>query len=158
MNIPDFNFVVKYQIQSRSMNHFFTPSNNIINAVKEYNIIRVDAAKRIASKLVSEPLINALRKGNKIIQFDTTPPNCKCCISKTNVNASNGITLIIYVENIPSIFCVHQRFLLEINKYYNIVHFDNEIYKLFKEWVLCIFKSIDCINEKNVEDLSLIHI
>lgn len=154
MELKSFLYVVKYQIQSRSIKHFFTPTINVINAVKEYNIIRAKSAKKIATLITNQELIDKLRKGKKIIQIDTVSPFSKCCISKNNLNESNGITLIIYIDKKPFIFCIHQRFLINVNKYYNIVQFDKEIYKMFKSWVLNKFTSIDFINKSNIQIIS----
>ena len=153
MDLSSFKSVVEYQIQCRSLKQFFTPNINIINAVKEYNIIRAKAAKNIASAINNNVLIEALRKSEKIVQIDTSPQLIKCCISKTNLNVSHGITLMIYIKEKTEIFCIHKRFLSYVNRYYNIVHFDSEIFKLFKSWVLKKYTSTDFINKQHVDDI-----
>lgn len=153
MELTSFKSVVEYQIQCRSLKHFFTPNITIINAVKEYNIIRANAAKNIASTINNKTLIEALRKSEKIVQIDTAPPLSKCCISKNDLNVSHGITLMIYIKEKTEIFCIHKRFLSYVNRYYNIVHFDSEIFKLFKSWVLKKYTSTECINKQNVDGI-----
>lgn len=153
MELTSFKSVVEYQIHCRSLKQFFTPNIHIINAVKEYNIIRANAAKNIASTINNNTLIESLRKSEKIVQIDTSPQLSKCCISKTNLNVSHGITLMIYIKEQIEIFCIHKRFLSYVNRYYNIVHFDSEIFKLFKSWVLKKYITTEFINKQNVDDI-----
>ena len=154
MDLTSFHNVVKYQIQSRSMKHFFMPAINVINAVKEYNIIRASSAKKLVTTITNNVLVDSIRKSSKIVQIDSVSPFSKCCISKINLSDTNGITLIIYVQDKPSIFCIHQRFLIIVHKYFNIVHFDDEMYKLFKSWTLKKFTTVDFINKNNIENVS----
>jgi len=50
--------------------------------------------------------------------------------------------------------CIHQRFVESVNKYYNIAHFDDEIFKTFKEWYLQKYRSLDNIDHDKMDDVS----
>ncbi len=149
MDFDTFQMVVLYQIQARSLKHFFTPSIDTINAVKEYNTLRAKAAKQKA--LASTELNNSLRRGHKIVQINTVPPHTKCCISKQVLNS--GKTLIIHDENIK-LYCVHQRFVNQVHNYYSIVHFDEEMFKFFKDWIKINYNLIEIKNKQDVYTLS----
>ena len=74
MNLESFTVVVRFQIQTKATNIFYTPSQDVINAMRTYNTIRVTKAKLNASELKSETFIKALRNCHgitQIIQFFT---------------------------------------------------------------------------------------
>ena len=127
MELNHFISVIKYQVHSRILKHFFTPKSDVINAVKSYNLIRVSSAKKIA----------------EILQ--------ECCVSETKINNPDGITLIVSDEEKTELFTVHRRFLKHVYNYYIIVHFDNEIFKMFKKWISNVFTSLESVTDKNIE-------
>ena len=148
MDIQSFTDVVRYQIHSRYLNNFFTPSSEVIQAVKSYNFTRAQAAKRMANIIKNANFIEQLRYANKITQLNHVPNDAKCILSKNNLTNDNGKTLIIKSEKCSSIFCLHHRFLNEVHNYYNIVHFDDEMYKMFKDWTKKVY-----LNTIRIEDI-----
>lgn len=149
MKVEHFSMVVKYQIQSRALNHFFTPNSNVIENVKLYNTLRAKNAHQKANQLDCEIFSNALRSGKRVVQFNTVPNNATCVITKQPIR--EGKTLVIYNEEVQ-IFCVQQRFLPIIYEYYTIVHFDEEIFKCFKRWVSSVYKTD--ITKDNIDGIT----
>ena len=152
MNLESFTVVVRFQIQTKATNIFYTPSQDVINAMRTYNTIRVTKAKLNASELKSETFIKALRNCHGITQINTAPSDSLCTVSQAKLTKNNGKTLMIHDKLGTTMFCVHQRFVDKVNKFYNIVHFDDEIFKMFREWYSGKFKTMKNINENNIED------
>ena len=61
---------------------------------------------------------------------------------------------MLHFKGGTSIKSVHQRFISQINKFYNIVHFDDEIFKAFREWYETKSTSLDTITTENIENLA----
>ena len=153
MNIKLFEIVIKFLIQTKSTKIFYTPSSEIISAVRLYNSIRVNSAKKINETLTNTEFIQAIRRCNKLIQINTSAANTKCFISKSLLSESTGITLLFHHENNIKIYTIHRRFIDNVNKFYNIMHFDDEIYKTFKKWWGKKSTTMDTINSENVEEI-----
>jgi len=151
MDLNSFTHVVKFTIQTKGTNVFYTPNADIVNAMRTYNTIRVTKAKQNASDLKSSTFINCLRKCYEITQINTAPNESICAVSNSKLTKNTGKTLMLHDETGTSMFCVHQRFVDKINKFYNIVHFDDEIFKMFRQWYSIKYKSLKNINESNIE-------
>ena len=152
MDLDSFTVVVRFQIQTKATMVFYTPSQDVITAMRNYNTIRVSKAKLNAADLKSESFINALRNCQGITQINTAPTDSLCTVSGVKLTKHNGKTLMIHDKTGTSMFCIHQRFVDKVNKFYNIVHFDDEIFKMFREWYHNKFKTMKNINENNIED------
>jgi len=132
LELECFRLVCNYIIQSTFKKIAFTPSANVISAMQGYNKMRAKAAKQLANHLPNPSIVNSFRSARSICQYNTCPPHTRC--SFTNEPLSHGATLIVKYEHEDAIFCVQNRFLKQIHNYYSIVHFDQEIYKVFDKW------------------------
>lgn len=150
MNIESFTKVVTFLLHTKSTKTFFTPSSETITSVKNYNQIRAKKARNLTNIVKNEKFIKSLRTCSKIIQLNCGIEDAKCIISNTVLNSLTGKTLLLHDKDIQ-LFCVHRRFIPNVNKLYNILHFDDEIFKHFKEWWLNKSTSIDNINTENAE-------
>jgi len=153
MDLDSFTSVVRWVIQTKGTNTFYTPSQDIINAMRTYNTIRVTKAKLNASDLKNVGFIDYLRKCHEITQINTAPNEAMCTVSGVKLTKNTGKTLMIHDKQGTTMFCVHQRFVDKVNKFYNIVHFDDEIFKMFREWYSNKFKTLKTINENNIENI-----
>lgn len=154
MNIELFKTVVHFLIHTKVTKIFYTPSSDVISAVRLYNSTRVNCAKKI-SEIVSNPeFIKTIRICNKLIQINTVAANTTCFISNAALAESTGITLICHKENDIQIYNVHRRFIENINKFYNIMHFDDEIYKTFKKWWNKKSTTMNTITTENIEQIT----
>jgi hypothetical protein len=151
MNLDSFVTVVKWSVQTKYS--FFTPAQEVINAVRTYNTIRVEKAKKLGVGLNPE-LITQLRNCRLIKQLNACPVNAECVISKNVLDELSGRLLVLHFKGGTNIKSVHQRFISQINKFYNIVHFDDEIFKAFGEWYKTKSTSFDTINTENIENLA----
>ena len=153
MNLDSFVTVVKWSVQTKATHSFFTPGQDVINAVRSYNTIRVEKAKKLSHGLKPE-LIGELRNCRKIQQLNACPLNAECAISKNVLDESSGRLLVLHFKGGTNIKSVHQRFISQINKFYNIVHFDDEIFKAFREWYETKSTSLATITTENIENLA----
>jgi hypothetical protein len=153
MDLESFKVVVRFTIQTKGTNTFYTPSQDIINAMRTYNTVRVGKAKLNAADLKSSVFIECLRKCHEITQINTAPNEAVCTVSGAKLTNNTGKTLMVHDQKGTSMFCVHHRFVDRVNKFYNIVHFDDEIFKMFREWYTGKFKTLKTINENNIEDV-----
>ena len=152
MNIESFTKVVTFLLHTKSTKIFFTPSPETITSVRNYNQIRAKKARTLTNIIKNENFIKSLRTCSKIIQMNCGIEDAKCIISKAVLNQSTGKTLILHDKNIQ-MFCIHRRFIPNVNKLYNILHFDDEIFKHFKTWWLNKSTNMDNINVENVESI-----
>lgn len=154
MNLDSFVTVVKWSVQTKATHSFFTPGQDVINAVRSYNTIRVEKAKKLSAGL-KPILIQELRNCRTIKQLNACPLNAECAISKNVLDESSGRLLVLDFKDGTKIKSVHQRFISQINKFYNIVHFDDEIFKAFREWYNTKFTSFYTITTDNIESLAV---
>ena len=134
MDIESFKLVVQYTVESTLRKLQFTPHADVIVAMQRYHTYRARAAKDIAQNIANDEFIKALRTSNCICQYNACPSDSRCCISNERMNSSDGKTIVAKINGTDHIYCMHQRFVSNVHKYYNIVHFDKEIYKVFTEW------------------------
>tara|TARA_E500000331_G_C16921031_1_gene567783 strand:+ start:80 stop:619 length:540 start_codon:yes stop_codon:yes gene_type:complete len=153
MNIKLFEIVIKFLIQTKATKIFYTPSSEIISAVRLYNSTRVNSAKKLNETLTNAEFIQAIRTCNKLIQINTSAANTKCFISKIQLSESTGITLLFHNEDNVKIYTIHRRFIDNVNKFYNIMHFDDEIYKTFKKWWSTKSTTMNTITSDNIEQI-----
>tara|TARA_B100000214_G_C23955500_1_gene622603 strand:- start:798 stop:1319 length:522 start_codon:yes stop_codon:yes gene_type:complete len=147
--------VVKFTIKTRATKLFITPPTDVINAVRLYNQIRVDKAKYLSTLIKDGDFINKLRKSSKIDLLNTSPDSTKCVISNSLLSPETGKTLLMHSPNDDIVMCcIHQRFVEYVNKYYNIAHFDDEIFKTFKKWYLQKYRSLDTIDHEKMDTVS----
>jgi len=133
---------------------FITPHVEIINAVRLYNQIRVERAKQLSSVIKEPKFITRLRQASKIELLNTSPPASKCVVSNNILTPETGKTLLMHLKNYDlSVCCIHQRFVESVNKYYNIAHFDDEIFKTFKEWYLQKYRSLDNMDHDKMDSV-----
>ncbi len=154
MDLVSFTSVVSFQVRTKATRCFVTPPVEIINAVRLYNQLRVERAKHL-STLIKEPkFITRLRQSSKIELLNTSPPASKCVISNNILTPETGKTLLMHKKDYNlSVNCIHQRFVESVNKYYNIVHFDDEIFKTFKEWYLQKYRSLDNLDHDKMDSV-----
>ena len=134
LNLDSFRLVCNYIIQSTLKKMAFTPPANVISAMQEYNKVRAQAAKHLANQLPNPSIANSFRTAISICQLNACPPYVQCSFTKEPLQPPNGVTLILKSENDDVIFCIQKRFLKQMHDYYSIVHFEQEIYKLFNTW------------------------
>lgn len=154
MDINSFKIVIRFLIQTKASKIFYTPSTEIISAVRLYNSTRVNSAKKITQTITNPEFIKAIRTCNKLIQINTSALNTKCFLSKIQLTEGVGITLILHQEDDVKIYNVHRRFIGNINKFYNIMHFDDEIYKMFKNWWKKKSTTMNTITAENIEQIT----
>lgn len=154
MDIKLFKIVIRFLIQTKASKLFYTPSTEIIFAVRLYNSTRVSCAKKITETISNSEFIKAIRSCNKLIQINTSAPNTKCFLSKTALTEEGGKTLILHLKDEVKIYNVHSRFIGNINKFYNIMHFDDEIYKMFKNWWNQKSTTMNTITAENIEQIT----
>lgn len=152
MNIKSFTKVVTFLLHTKSTKTFFTPSSETITSVRNYNQTRAKKARILTNIVKNEKFIKSLRTCSKIIQMNCGIENAKCVISNVILNSTTGKTLLLHGKNIE-LFCVHRRFISNVNKLYTILHFDDEIFKHFKEWWLIKSTQMDNINTENAESI-----
>ncbi len=135
MNINDFKTCIDYILNNNYENYNNAPNINIINAVRNYNLIRAQSAKHIATQIDCNDFLEKIRHSNGVQQLNSSPPNSTCVISNELLNTVMGKTLILTLahDNLP--FCIHQRYLKNINNYFCIMHFDKEIVKQYVDFM-----------------------
>ena len=62
-------------------------------------------------------------------------------------------SLLFHNEDNVKIYTIHRRFIDNVNKFYNIMHFDDEIYKTFKKWWSTKSTTMNTINSDNIEQI-----
>ena len=154
MDIKLFELVVRFLIQTKATKMFYTPSSETISAVRLYNSTRVSCAKKLNETISDAEFIKAIRACNKLIQINSSAAHTKCFISKTPLTDSTGITLLFHNKNEVKIYNIHRRFIDIINRFYNIMHFDDEIYKTFKIWWNKKSNTNKNITSENIEKIT----
>lgn len=134
LELEHFRLVCNYIIQSTFKKSAFTPSADVISAMQGYNKARAKAAKQLANQLPNPDIVNSLRTARAICQYNTCPPHVQCTLTQESLEPSHGATLIVKYENVEAIYCMQKRFLKQIHNYYSIVHFNQEIFKVFDKW------------------------
>jgi hypothetical protein len=152
MDITSFNRVVKFIIQTKATNSFYMPNTETITNMRVYNTTRASRARTLAAQLVNTELVSMLRKCSKLVQLDTCIDDVQCCISKSKLRRSSGKVLLLHYNNGLYMYAIHQRFVNQVNKFYNIVHFDDEIYKSFRNWFLKKSTTLSVITNDNIEE------
>jgi len=148
MELEKFKLIVKYTLHSKIIAEpSFTPCTDTISAMRTYNTVRARNAKQISDNFPDKTFATLLRKNVRVEQYNTCPDNAVCCISNDKLCSTNGRTLVLKSNPTVVMYSLHQRFLEKVYKYYIIVNFDGEIYKMFREWYMNIYTDID--NVKN---------
>ena len=110
---------------------------------------------RIKKAIKNENFITSLRQSSKIELLNTSPHSSKCVISGASLTPETGKTLLMHLlTHRINMCCMHQRFVEDVNKYYNIAHFDDEIYKTFKEWYSQKYRNVENIDPDKLESVS----
>lgn len=155
LNLDSFRLVCNYIIQSTLKKVVFTPPADVISAMQEYNKVRAHAAKQLANQWPNPSIANSFRTALSICQLNTCPPYVQCSFTKEPLQHTHGVTLVLKCNNEDVIFCIQKRFLKQMHDYYSIVHFDQEIYKLFNTW--CQRKQPKKINFEEISEKFLKH-
>lgn len=154
MDLVSFTSVVLFTIRTKATRLFITPPVEIINAVRLYNQLRVERAKQLSMSIKEPKFIKRLRQSSKIELLNTSPSSSKCAVSNNTLTPETGKTLLMHFKDYDlSVCCIHQRFVESVNKYYNIAHFDDEIFKSFKDWYLQKYRSFDNIDNDKMDSV-----
>jgi len=124
MELEEFARVVTYKLNPNTQ-----PTPTTISAVRSYNPIRVQAAKKHTQGLPA-CIVQPLRKASSIQVIPTVPQYAKCIISKQFIK--RGCTLII--NNGELLFTVRDFYQQSLRTLFLIFHFDDEIHKAYNEW------------------------
>lgn len=124
MELEEFARVVTYTLNPNTQ-----PTPTTISAVRSYNTIRVQAAKKHTQGLPA-CIVQPLRKASSIQVIPTVPQYAKCIISKQFIK--RGCTLII--NNGELLFTVRDFYQQSLRTLFLIFHFDDEIHKAYNEW------------------------
>lgn len=152
MDVTSFQTVVKFIVQTKATKSFFMPGTEVVNNVRIYNGIRAEKARLLCSVLKNENLIINLRKCNKCVQIDSCIAGVKCVISSQILGVGTGKTLLFHTNSGVVMIPIHQRFTEQVNRFYNIVHFDDEIFLRFRDWFLKKSTSMALLNNDNIEE------
>jgi hypothetical protein len=125
MELPNFAQVVTYTIDPNVQ-----PLPATISAVRNYNQLRVTAAKK-ASKNIPNEVIQLLRQAHAVDIIHAVPKHAKCIITKQYIN--NGITLLLHPKECLLTVGSHHRETLR--NLFIIFHFDDEIRKAYHDWM-----------------------
>jgi hypothetical protein len=135
MNLDDFTLCVEYILFFKYNDTYSTPDNATINAVRNYNLIRAQEAKNIATFINQNDFLDRIRRSDGVRQLNKSPPNTLCIVSNEKLQMDIGKTIIINKNNINTPYCIHQRYLKHINNYFCIMHFDSEILKIYGDFM-----------------------
>lgn len=130
MDFNDFKICMRY-ILNEYYNNDLTPNTSTVNAVRTFNMLRATNAKKIASKIKNQTLLNDLRHSEKIVQLNKTVPNSVCIISNEKLQYDTGKIIIVHLDESEKPYSIHRRFLIILNNFFCIMHFDKEIIKSY---------------------------
>ena len=140
MELEEFSRVVIY-----TLNPMTQPTPATISAVRTYNTLRVQAAKKQSTGL-PDMLVHPMRKACSVRVIPSVPPYAKCVVTKQYIK--DGCTLII--NDGEHLFTVGNFYRKTLRYLFLIFHFDDEIHKAFNEWAKrCITSDIDAFSEYN---------
>jgi hypothetical protein len=140
MDIDDFKICIVYILNNYYKTIQNTPDTDTINAVRNYNLMRAQNAKNIATLIDSNDFLEKIRHSSGVKQLNCSPPNTTCVISGETLSTTMGKTLILSLNNDNIPFCIHQRYLKNINNYFCIMHFDKEIVKQYTDFMVNVNK------------------
>ena len=125
MELSNFAQVVAYTIDP-----MVQPVPATISAVRNYNQLRVTAARN-ASKHIPSDVIDPIRHAHAIDIIHAVPKHAKCLVTKQYIN--NGITLLLHPsEKLITVGANHRQTLRNL---FLIFHFDDEIRKAYHDWM-----------------------
>jgi len=140
MELEEFSRVVAYTLNPRTQ-----PTPATISAVRAYNTLRVQTAKK-QSEGLPNMLVHPLRKASSVRVIPSVPPYAKCVVTKQYIK--DGYTLII--NGGEHLFTVGNFYRQTLRHLFLIFHFDDEIHKAYGEWVKrCITTDIDAFTAYN---------
>lgn len=90
---------------------------------------RVNACAAFANK--SSPLLMHLHNSISITQINSVPMGSRCAVTGKQLNASNGVQLIMDKAHL----CLHNDVMMKWFHYYRIRHFPDYVCGIIRQWV-----------------------
>jgi len=117
--------------------HSNTASDKIkklIGDVHTFHTMRQQLCGKIFEHFNNHSLLHELINTTSVEQYDSTPQNSTCILSKQVMSQKQGTTLIIGI-NKTHVVTIHKRFKRLLYNFWYLVHFTDEIMKDIKTWL-----------------------
>lgn len=117
--------------------HLNTASDKIkklIGDVHIFHTMRQQLCGKIFEHFNNHPLLHQLINTTSVEQYNSTPQDSRCVLSKQVMSQNQGTTLIIGVKK-NHVVTIHKRFKRLLYNFWYLVHFTDEIMKDIRTWL-----------------------